>query len=305
MKPDIKNKIKKTIKITAQLLLCGVAGIVLYLVCFAIWHIFLFASFTIPTNSMRPTLQPGDIVLVDKITTGARLFQIFDMAKGKEVPIRRFPRFRKFKREDVLVFNYVHKDTWARLDMNLKKYYAKRCIAIPGDTMRIAAFNYIVNSDTLRRYPKPREFEWVYPPDSIARVETDGYLSERFDTIDRWTIRDYGPIVIPAKGMTLDIDTVTFRRYQLAIEWETGKTLRKASGRVLLGDKPIDKYTFKENYYFMAGDNAIGSLDSRYWGLLPEPFIVGRVAFIWWSENERGIQWKRMFRPLSSLEKKF
>lgn len=56
------------------------------------------------------------------------------------------------------------------------------------------------------------------------------------------------------------------------------------------------KYTFSDNYYFMAGDNVAESMDSRYWGLVPEDFIVGRAVMVIWSKNRSGVQWKRILK---------
>lgn len=259
--------------------------------------VFVYASFTIPTDSMQPGIKPGDVVFVEKVSTGARLFDILGAAQGDTVSIWRMPGWRKFRRGDVLVFNFVHRDSWDTIAMNVRKYYIKRCIAVPGDTVAITGFLYTVNGDTLRRYPSPQEYERYYPDDSTGRADrVRGYMADLSDTIDNWTLRDYGPLVVPARGMTLSIDTVTFRRYRQIIEHETGKKIGRHDGAVWLGDEPLDCYTFKENYYFMAGDNALSSMDSRYWGLVPEEFIVGRAGMIIWSKNRNGIQWKRLFK---------
>lgn len=93
--------------------------------------------------------------------------------------------------------------------MNVRTYYIKRCIAAPGDTVAIRGFVYTVNGDTLRRYPAPQVMESIYPDDAALRAERRrGYMADLSDSIDNWTIRDYGPLVVPAKGMKLQIDTV-------------------------------------------------------------------------------------------------
>ncbi len=248
---------------------------------------------------MQPGIHPGDMVIVEKVSTGARLFDIAAAARGDSVTIRRMPHWRSFRRGDVLVFNFVHCASWDTLEFNIRRYYIKRCIAAPGDTLAISGYVYTVNGDTLRGYPPPRTFARYFPEDSIGRAERRrGYMADVSDTIDNWTIRDYGPLVVPSKGMTLPVDTVTFRRYRQIIERETGLGVERRDGRVWLGDRELVSYTFKENYYFMAGDNAVMSMDSRYWGLVPEDFIVGRAAFILWSKNKNGIQWKRVLKTV-------
>ena len=261
--------------------------------------LFVYASFTIPSDSMQPVIKPGDTVVVDKLSTGARLFDIAGAARGDSVGIWRMPGWRRFRRGDVLVFNFVHRDSWDTIAMNVRTYYIKRCIAVPGDTVAIRGFVYTVNGDTLRRYATPEEFGRLYPDDAALRAERRrGYMADLSDTIDNWTIRDYGPLVVPARGMTLPVDTVTFRRYRQMIERETGRGVTRRDGRVWLGDSVLTAYTFREDYYFMAGDNAVASMDSRYWGLVPEDFIVGRAVLTVWSKNSDGIQWQRILRPV-------
>ena len=209
------------------------------------------------------------------------------------------PGWRKFKRGDILVFNFVYRKSWDTIQMDGKKYYIKRCIAAPGDTIEISGFQYIVNGDTLSGYASPERFEMLYPDDSLGRSDRiRGYMADLSDTIDNWTIRDFGPLIVPKKGMTLQIDTITFRRYRQIIEHETGQKVERKNSEIILGNRPINSFTFAENYYFMAGDNALSSMDSRYWGLVPEEFIVGRAGLIIWSENRSGIQWKRLFKIL-------
>jgi signal peptidase I len=67
-----------------------------------------------------------------------------------------------------------------------------------------------------------------------------------------------------------------------------------------LSDSIINKYVFRYNYYFVAGDWVLDSYDSRYWGLLPEDHIVGKVSFIWNSKDitTRKTRWKRIFKKL-------
>ena len=113
------------------------AKFVLYIVYYSCWllvvlfllKITIIVSFRIPTDSMQPTLQPGDNILVNKSIMGARIFNIWEAAEEKEVAIHRLPGIGKVERNDVLVFHYPHsKDS---LSMHLLKYDVKRCIALP------------------------------------------------------------------------------------------------------------------------------------------------------------------------------
>ena len=87
-------------------------------------------------------LQPGDNILVNKTIMGARIFNIWDAAEEKEVEIHRLPGLGKAKRNDVLVFHYPYPHSNDSVSMHLLKYYVKRCIALPGDTMGIRKGHY-------------------------------------------------------------------------------------------------------------------------------------------------------------------
>lgn len=292
---DRKRAIAIAERVAVNVLFAASCLFLLWLFCL----VFVYASFTIPTDSMQPGIRPGDVVVVEKVSTGARLFDIVGTAGGDSVGIWRTPGWRRFKRGDVLVFNFVHTGSWDTIRMNVFKYYIKRCIAAPGDTLSIRDFAYEVNGKRLPGYPDKEFFEIYYPDDSTGRAErVRGYMADLSDTIDNWTLRDYGPLLVPAKGMTLPIDTVTFRRYRQIIEFETGQSVARRDGRVWLGKRPLTEYTFRENYYFMAGDNAVASMDSRYWGLVPEDFIVGRAVMKVWSSDRSGIKWNRILTPV-------
>ena len=112
-----------------------------------VWFAFqtaVMASFRIPTGSMQPTLQPGDNILVNKTIMGARIFNIWDAAEEKEIEIHRLPGMGKVKRNDVLVFHYPYPHSNDSVSMHLLKYYVKRCIALPGDTMGIWKGHYYI-----------------------------------------------------------------------------------------------------------------------------------------------------------------
>ena len=104
-----------------------------------------FATFRVPTDSMQPTLLPGDNILVNKSIMGARIFDIWEAAEEKEVEIHRLPGFGKVKRNDVLVFHYPYPHRNDSISMDMLLYYVKRCIALPGDTVEIRKGSYWIN----------------------------------------------------------------------------------------------------------------------------------------------------------------
>ena len=248
-----------------------------------------FTSFRVPSPSMYPTLMPGDYILVNKWLVGARIFDIWEAVEDKEVPIHRLPGIRKVKRNDVLVFHYPYPHRKDSISMDMLLYYVKRCIALPGDTVEIRKGSYRINGTR-------RDRRW-------ARMDFGQELwkdERQWNVALGWTVQELGPLPVPARGQIVAMDTLTAKMYGRLITWEQKKPLTVRDGSVCLGDSLIRQYRFKENYYFMGGDNLNNSNDSRYWGLVPEPYIVGVATRIWKSVSpESGeVRWGRIMNRI-------
>ncbi|MBD1392738.1 signal peptidase I [Mucilaginibacter glaciei] len=119
-----------------------------------------------------------------------------------------------------------------------------------------------------------------------------------------WNVDNYGPIIIPKKGWTVKLDSLTMPVYGRAIEIYEGNKVDIKGSEVYINGAKADSYTFKMNYYWMMGDNRHDSADSRYWGFVPEDHIVGKALFIWMSWDDNGsffghIRWSRLFRGIN------
>ncbi len=120
-----------------------------------------------------------------------------------------------------------------------------------------------------------------------------------------WTRENYGPLVIPKKGMRIALNEDNIKRYRRCIVAYEGHTLSRKNGECLIDGKSAKTYTFGMDYYFMMGDNRHNSADSRVWGFVPEDHIVGKPVFIFFSTNkdkslfDGGIRWSRIFTRIT------
>jgi signal peptidase I len=118
----------------------------------------------------------------------------------------------------------------------------------------------------------------------------------------KWNGDNYGPLTIPKEGMKIIINDSTLFTYGRTIkDFDLNKDVKIEGDKLLIDGKEVAEYTFKQDYYFMMGDNRHNSLDSRYWGFVPADHIVGKGFFIWLSINKHGsflnkIRWNRFFK---------
>lgn len=279
------------------LCICGIG--LLWLII----QVFCVTSFHIPSDSMEPELLAGDAILVNKMKYGARLFNIMEAVNGKQVKIRRLPGLGEVERNDVVVFNYPCPKKWRRIEMDVMQYYVKRCVALPGDTFRIVNGRYQVDG-------YPHELGNVEAQDRfMAKIKAQKLLDDENGIRaypgrgirPSWTVKNFGPFYIPKAGDSIRLDSLTFRLYKNVIEWEQQKKLKYKNNQVYIGDRMVSVYCFQKNYYFMVGDKVDNSRDSRYWGLLPEEYIVGKAWRVWKSvdENRGTVRWNRIWKAIN------
>ena len=260
-------------------------------------QVFVLTSFRIPSDSMEPTLLAGDNIWVEKWSYGARLFNLAESIKGNGVEIHRLPGMSKVKRGDVVVFHNPCPRKRERMEMDMMTYYVKRCTALPGEVFYIRNGRYGIEGfdgcigDTLAQ---DNFRQWIER--NGLRDDAPGVRAYPSGTGIGWTVKEFGPFLVPQKGSVIVMNHRNAFLYGSAIERETGGILtRNEDGTVSLNDSVITEYSFCNNYYFMTGDKVENSRDSRYWGLVPEEFIVGKVWKIWKSVDKYTdeIRWER------------
>jgi len=261
-------------------------------------------------------------------------------------PLQSFDYYMGMARKNVLAQNEI---TVRPVDK--RDNYIKRCIAIPGDTLRIINTQVHINGKPQKQYPgiqyrylvqtdgsrintrtleklkiyKEDLHDWgngLYEIPLIAanaeefqklgnvrsvqkKIRPQGvYDDEIFPHDERypWNVDNFGPLWIPKKGVTINIDTANICFYYRIITAYEGNDLKIQNGDIYINGVKTGSYTFKMDYYWMMGDNRHDSLDSRFWGFVPEDHIVGAPRSVWLSLNKEksfpfNIRFGRMFRP--------
>ena len=120
-----------------------------------------------------------------------------------------------------------------------------------------------------------------------------------------WSQDNFGPIYIPKKGATVKLDSESIPFYKQIIKNHEYNDLVINGDDIFINGKKADSYTFKQDYFYLVGDNRHNSLDARYWGYVPFDHVLGKPVMIWFSwdpstplfsaERFKSIRWDRMF----------
>ena len=321
-------------------------------------RVFFIEIFFIPSGSMEDTLIPGDKILVNKLAYGPELprspfeipwvnlfFYLNKNTRSKNDSLvwdyKRLKGFVPLKKNDVMVFRYP-------LSGDRNNIIVKRCVALPGDTLKIEMGKVNINSQLLFIPEKLKKTYEVWPNDenefyritdsldikiinrarekyskvlvklclnnnqfsqikdlivvdsiSVDTVPCDSlfWVTPKVKKIG-WTIDDYGPLIIPQKGMTIPLTHETFLIYERTITQLEKDKLDEVNGEYFLNGEKAANFTFNNNYYFFMGDNRDYSNDSRYWGFVPEENIIGKASLVLFSNNYNGFNFRRTLKKI-------
>lgn len=252
---------------------------------------FIVEAYRIPTGSMEATLQVGDFILVNKFLYGASTPRSIPFTNAA-APYVRLPGFTSPARGDVVVFEFPGRngDEAEKEVVN----YVKRCAGLPGDTVTIINKVLYVNGEPVPSSPSSR----------ISRSSTrsrEFHNRNIFPPGAEFNEDNYGPVVVPMKGSVIELDPANAPEWQHVVELEGHAVDFPSDSTVLIDGIPSTQYVVKQNYYFMLGDNRDNSLDSRFWGFVPDDLIIGKAMMVYWSWDEspehRGwfsVRWPRL-----------
>jgi len=277
-------------------------------ILFAIFiRTFFFDVYFVPSSSMERTLFPNDYVVVNKITYGTKIPKriqdipviggLFKDNHNNHVYDLYTPlqEFKNFKREDIVVFKSVEENN---------SFLIKRIIGMPSDTLNIKDTQVYINDSLLK---DNKVYCYNYIDNSTKGIELiRNHSNKEYNDIDakqkktirkdvkikprkvsflfpytkrkEWTRDNYGKIIIPKKGMKMILDQSNFDIYKYIIRNYEKTTLK-------LSKNNPKTYTFKNNYYFMMGDNRHNSSDSRSYGFVPESYIQGKMVSVFSKER--------------------
>ena len=345
---------------------------------------FFIEAYTIPTPSMEKSLMVGDYLFVSKTSYGPRVpitplsfplvHHTLPFVGGKsysEIIKLAYHRMSGWsdsnessaigvERNDCVVFNWPAEREGRPIDK--KENYVKRCVAIPGDEVKIENGTLFINGERetrhdwmkqQRRYfvktknglnkEKLYQDYDIYPTDiqnirgaknlyvincteaAITDLETKIYVDSIWTTGSQgnifkskimnpdgfmvhsdyqWDEENYGPITIPKMGTTITLTSENLVIYKQVLKRYEGEEMGNVDAfqniKTEIEENGSANYTFKQNYYWLMGDNRQNSADSRFWGFVPENHIVGKALFIWMSYDKygKGIRWERLFNSV-------
>jgi len=267
-KPAVKKRSK--LKIFLYVL-------IFFLLLIIIKGLFL-GAYHITTSSMRNALIEGDFVLVKKASYQIKTPEKFPFTSLK-IPSFTILKRQKPERNDVVVFKmneYLVDSSLADLD------FVKRVIGLPGETIQLKDRSVYIDGEEINN-PSTVTFN-LNSPFFYNRAEQKFYpFNDK-----TWKINFYGPVKVPQRGDTIHINPKNISVWQPLINYESGGKFINVEGTVItFKGRPITEYIIQRDYYFVLGDNRFESVDSRFFGFVPEDEIIGKVWMIYWSVNPK------------------
>ncbi len=275
----------------------------------------LIEAYIVPTGSMEKTIMIGDFFLFNRFVYGMRTPDWIGIPYtdiGFDIPYFRFPKYREPKQSDIIIFKYPR-------DPHVK--YVKRCVAEPGDTLEIRNRKVFINGN---EFELPEHGRFILPIAASQQKDQNIFMGKgNKDNFANTIIPKKGDrIPIEPETALLVMQLMLMDDHELTLKNSDGEyhfTMRDPSdlyrrkgtydvfdeyypngnllnpwskhmprGELFFDGQPImnlQEYEVEQNYYWAMGDNRDNSLDSRFWGFVPESYILGEALFAYMSLN--------------------
>ena len=249
-----------------------VKTVLITLVVALVLKTFVIEAFRIPSSSMEETLLVGDFLLVNKLAYGIRTPRFLPLT---DIAVSTYyvPAFKNVKRGEIVVFEFP--GSYDRSDHEEPVNYIKRCIGLPGDVVQIIEGQVYINGSPVGL---PR-----YALQNGSNGAASHYRSRLFPWGFGFTEQRYGPLVVPKKGDRIDLTEENLSLWRSLIIREGHAVRFEGKDQILIDGELAANYSVEQNYYFVMGDNRDNSLDSRYWGFVPEENLIGEALVVYWS----------------------
>ena len=273
---------------------------------------FAFTSCSIPSTGMENTLYQGEKVLVNKWSYGLRLpFTSSHFLADRA------------KRGDIVLFNNpIPSDKES--PVFARGLFISRCVGTPGDTLMLnkellVTGQKVLSPDSKQLYTYPYQLEDTLQntlqqlgiEENLLVGYSEGRYVRSFSHYEHYLLKqklgasfdlhpvhandttDSHPLVIPAKGKAVKVYPWNVTLLCNTILHHEDRRAAVKNDTLWVDGKPVNSYTFKKDYYWMASNNPVNLADSRLFGLVPYDHLIGRASYIWYSSRK-----ERIFQPV-------
>ena len=283
----------------------------------------------------RGEVERGDVVVFnfpegDTVVMEMPAISYYELLRDKQLGAT------EAERRKALMDNF----TIAVRPMDKKENYIKRCVGMPGDTLTVvdgavyangvqemfvpkrqyiyynevtgkplkmgidrASGGYIempITDDALSEYANAERYRLKKIGGAVSGTTLFPHTADLKNRV--WNIDNMGPIWVPKAGVTIELTPENMAMYGRCIAVYEQRLVAERDGKIFIDGVESEEYTFLMDYYFMMGDNRHESLDSRFWGFVPEDHIVGQASFVWFSVDPdpsgEGVRWNRIFTKI-------
>jgi signal peptidase I len=280
--------------------------------------VYAFDLYFVSSASMEKTFLPGDIILVNKFKYNRFGFLSSGETHRGEIVLFKFPGQSTLyvkrciglpgdtlhiRESEVLINRKPIKESTLIKHNYTVKTTAGTLVEIAGllDSLSLTGYIYASHADRIKISLTYREAEFLRSDKrvqslTIVDVTRSGKSTFPRRSAYRWTLDNFGPLIIPRNAQTISLDTLSLPLYFDIIKNVEGNTVSLEEGYIYINGKEAKTYTFTQDYYFMIGDNRHNSKDSRRWGFVPGAALKSSQISIFFSvSDDNKIRWERIF----------